>query len=170
MAGAVVALTPVATLMFRYNNPDALLTLVLTAAAYATIRALEGGRTRWMVLAGVLIGFGFITKMLQALILLPVLGLVYLLAGPPKLGRRLVQCVYLGVATLVAGGWWVAAVQLLPAGDRPYVGGSTEQQRAQPHLRLQRVRAASPATRPAASVGPGSPATCGARPAGTGCS
>ncbi len=49
LAGAVVALTPVATLMFRYNNPDALLTLVLTAAAYATIRAIEGGRTRWMV-------------------------------------------------------------------------------------------------------------------------
>ena len=125
LAGAVLALTPVATLMFRFNNPDAMLTLVLTAAAYATIRAIEGGRTRWMVLAGALIGFGFITKMLQALILLPVLALVYLLAGPPKLGRRLVQLVYTGVALLVSAGWWVAAVQLTPAADRPYVGGST---------------------------------------------
>ena len=84
LAGAVLALTPVATLMFRFNNPDALLTLVLTAAAYATVRAIESGRSRWMVLAGALIGFGFITKMLQALILLPVLALVYLLAGPPE--------------------------------------------------------------------------------------
>jgi 4-amino-4-deoxy-L-arabinose transferase-like glycosyltransferase len=125
LAGAVVALTPVATLMFRYNNPDALLTLVLTAAAYATVRAIEGGRTRWMVAAGALIGFGFITKMLQALILLPVLALVYLLAGPPKLGRRIVQLIYTGVALVVSGGWWVAAVQLTPAADRPYVGGST---------------------------------------------
>ena len=125
LAGAVLALTPVATLMFRFNNPDAMLTLVLTAAAYATIRAIEGGRTRWMVFAGALIGFGFITKMLQALILLPVLALVYLLAGPPKLGRRLVQLVYTGVALLVSAGWWVAAVQLTPAADRPYVGGST---------------------------------------------
>ena len=98
---------------------------MLTAAAYATVRAIEGGRTRWMVLAGALIGFGFITKMLQALILLPVLALVYLLAGPPKLGRRIVQLVYTGVALLVSGGWWVAAVQLTPAADRPYVGGST---------------------------------------------
>ena len=94
LAGAVLALTPVATLMFRFNNPDALLTLLLTGAAYATIRALEAGRTRWLVLAGALIGFGFITKMLQAFILLPVLALVYLLAGPPKLGRRIVQLVY----------------------------------------------------------------------------
>jgi 4-amino-4-deoxy-L-arabinose transferase-like glycosyltransferase len=125
IAGAALALTPVATLMFRFNNPDALLTLLLTGAAYATLRAVEGGRTRWLVLAGTLIGFGFITKMLQALILLPVLALVYLLAGPPKLGRRIVQLIYTGVALLVAGGWWVAAVQLTPAADRPYVGGST---------------------------------------------
>jgi 4-amino-4-deoxy-L-arabinose transferase-like glycosyltransferase len=126
VAGAVLALTPVATLMFRFNNPDALLTLLLTGAAYATVRAVEGGRTRWMVLAGTLVGFGFITKMLQALILMPVLALVYLVAGPPKLGRRIVQLAYSGVALLVAGGWWVAAVQLTPAADRPYIGGSTD--------------------------------------------
>ena len=126
LAGAVVALTPVATLMFRFNNPDALLTLLLTGAAYATFRAVEDGRSRWMVLAGTLIGFGFITKMLQAVILIPVVALVYLLAGPPKLGRRVIQVVYSGVAVVVAGGWWVAAVQLTPAADRPYVGGSTD--------------------------------------------
>ncbi len=126
LAGTVVALTPVATLMFRFNNPDALLTLLLTGAAYATVRAIEDGRSRWMVLAGTLIGFGFITKMLQAIILIPVLALVYLVAGPPKLGRRIVQVAYSGVAMVVAGGWWVAAVQLTPAADRPYVGGSTD--------------------------------------------
>jgi 4-amino-4-deoxy-L-arabinose transferase-like glycosyltransferase len=126
LAGTVVALTPVATLMFRFNNPDALLTLLLVAASYATIRAIESGRTRWMVLAGTFVGFGFITKMLQALILMPVLGLVYLLAGPPKLGRRVVQVIWSGVAMLVAGGWWVAAVELTPAADRPYVGGSAD--------------------------------------------
>jgi 4-amino-4-deoxy-L-arabinose transferase-like glycosyltransferase len=126
LAGAVVALTPVATLMFRFNNPDALLTLLLSGAAYATIRAVEAGRTRWLVLAGALVGFGFITKMLQALILMPVLALVYLIAGPPKVGRRIVQLVWSGVALVVAGGWWVAVVALTPAADRPYVGGSTD--------------------------------------------
>ena len=126
LAGAVVALTPVAALMFRFDNPDALLTLLLTLAAYATVRAVEDGRSRWMVLAGTLIGFGFITKMLQAIILIPVLALVYLLAGPPRLGRRVVQVIYSGLAMVVAGGWWVAAVQLTPAADRPYIGGSSD--------------------------------------------
>ncbi len=126
LAGAVLAVTPVAALMFRFNNPDALLALVMTCAAYATIRALEAGRTRWLVLAGALVGFGFITKMLQAFILLPVLALVYLLAGPPKLGRRIVQLIYCGIAVVVSSGWWVAAVELTPKADRPYVGGSTD--------------------------------------------
>jgi 4-amino-4-deoxy-L-arabinose transferase-like glycosyltransferase len=126
LAGTALALTPVAVLMFRYNNPDALLVLLLTGAAYATVRAVEGGKTRWLVLAGTLVGFGFITKMLQALIVVPVFAGVYLLAGPPKLGRRIGQLLAGGLAVVVAGGWWVAAVELVPVADRPYIGGSQD--------------------------------------------
>jgi 4-amino-4-deoxy-L-arabinose transferase-like glycosyltransferase len=124
IAGAVLALTPVAALMFRYNNPDALLVLLLVAAAYTTVRAVETGRTRWLVAAGSFVGFGFITKMLQAFVVIPVIGLVYLWAGPPKLGRRIVQLLAGGLAVVVSAGWWVAAVMLTPAADRPYIGGS----------------------------------------------
>ena len=125
LAGAVLALTPVAALMFRFNNPDALLVLLLTAAAYGVTRAIESGRTRWLVLAGALIGFGFLAKMLQAFLVLPPYALAYLVAGPPRLGRRVLQLLAAGAAVVVAAGWWVAAVMLIPAADRPYVGGST---------------------------------------------
>jgi 4-amino-4-deoxy-L-arabinose transferase-like glycosyltransferase len=64
LAGAVLALTPVAVLMFRFNNPDALLVLLLTLAAYALVRAVEAGRTGWLVTAAACLGFGFLTKML----------------------------------------------------------------------------------------------------------
>jgi 4-amino-4-deoxy-L-arabinose transferase-like glycosyltransferase len=124
LAGAVLALTPVAALMFRFNNPDALLVLLLTAGAYALTRALEHGSTRWLVFAFSLVGFGFLAKMLQALIVLPVFALVYLFAGPPRLGRRIYQLFLGGIATLVAAGWWIAIVQLTPASSRPYIGGS----------------------------------------------
>ena len=124
LAGAVLALTPVAALMFRYNNPDTLLVLLLALAAYATTRAVEDGRTRWLVLAGTLVGLGFLTKMLQALVVVPVFAAVYVVAGPPKLGQRVTQLMLSGVALVVSGGWWVAVVQLTPAADRPYVGGS----------------------------------------------
>jgi 4-amino-4-deoxy-L-arabinose transferase-like glycosyltransferase len=126
LGGAVVALTPVAALMFRYNNPDAMLALLLAGALYATMRALERAQTKWLVLAGALVGFGFITKMMQAFLILPVMAVVYLLAAPTGVRRRVWQVVLMGVSVLVAAGWWVAAVVLTPAADRPYVGGSQD--------------------------------------------
>jgi 4-amino-4-deoxy-L-arabinose transferase-like glycosyltransferase len=124
LAGAVLALTPVAALMFRFNNPDALLVLLLSLAAWATLRAVEDGRTRWMVLAGVLIGFGFLTKQLQAFVVLPGFAAAYLLASPVSLGRR-IRDGFLAVGAMVlAFGWWVAVVELVPASMRPYIGGS----------------------------------------------
>jgi 4-amino-4-deoxy-L-arabinose transferase-like glycosyltransferase len=126
IAAAVAALTPVAVLMFRFDNPDALLVLVMTLAAYTITRAIESGLTRWIVLTGALLGFGYLTKMLQAFLVLPVFALAYLWAGQPSLGKRLWQLLA-GLAGLVAAaGWWVAIVLLTPAADRPYVGGSTD--------------------------------------------
>jgi 4-amino-4-deoxy-L-arabinose transferase-like glycosyltransferase len=124
IAGAVLATTPAAALMFRYNNPDALLTLLLIGSAYAMVRALEGARTRWIVLAGALVGLGFLTKMMQALVVVPGFGLVYLYAAPTTLRRRIRQLAAAGGAVILSAGWWVAAVTLIPAADRPYIGGS----------------------------------------------
>jgi 4-amino-4-deoxy-L-arabinose transferase-like glycosyltransferase len=124
LAGAVVVLTPVAAMMFRFNNPDSLLALLLAGSMYALVRALEKAQTRWLVLAGTLVGFGFITKMLQAFLIIPALVIVYLLAAPTGWWRRVWQVVVMGVSTVVAAGWWVAAVELTPAADRPYIGGS----------------------------------------------
>lgn len=126
LAGAVLALTPISALMFRFNNPDALLVLLLTAGAYAMVRALEAASTRWLLLAFTLVGFGFLTKMLQALLVVPAFGLVYLIAAPTPLRRRLGQLVGAGVALLVSAGWWVAIVELIPASARPYIGGSQD--------------------------------------------
>jgi 4-amino-4-deoxy-L-arabinose transferase-like glycosyltransferase len=123
-AGAVTALTPVAALMFRFNNPDALMVLLITLAAYATVRGIEDGRARWMVLAGGLVGFGFLAKELQALVVVPALAGAYLLAAPGRWWTRLRQLFYGGVALAAAAGWWIMAVQLTPAADRPYIGGS----------------------------------------------
>ena len=124
LAGAVVAVTPVAGLIFRYNNPDALLVLVLTAAAYAMTRALEHGTSRWLALAFALVGFGFLAKMLQTFLVVPPFVLAYLVSAPGTLGRRVRQLAMAGLAMLAAAGWWVVAVELTPGADRPYIGGS----------------------------------------------
>jgi 4-amino-4-deoxy-L-arabinose transferase-like glycosyltransferase len=126
LAGAALALTPVAVLMFRFNNPDAQLTLLLVGSAYAMTRAVEKGQTRWLALAGALIGFGFLTKMLQALIVVPGFALVYLVLAPTPVRRRLIQLLVAAVALFVSAVWWVAIVALWPASSRPYIGGSQD--------------------------------------------
>ena len=125
IAGLVLALTPVAALMFRFNNPDALLVLLMTAAAYTLVRAVENGRSRWLVLTGVLLGFAFLAKMLQAFLVVPGLAVTYLWAGPPRLGRRIWQTALMGGGIIAGAGWWILAAELTPAAMRPYFGGST---------------------------------------------
>jgi 4-amino-4-deoxy-L-arabinose transferase-like glycosyltransferase len=124
IAGALLAVTPVAVLMFRFNNPDALMTLLLVVAAYGVTRAIDDGRLRWLLVAGVAMGFDFLTKSLQPFTVLPALALVYLVAANTTLGRRIRHLLLAGLAMVVSAGWWMLAVALTPASSRPYIGGS----------------------------------------------
>ena len=126
IAGAVLAVTPVAVLMFRFNNPDALLTLLLAASAYTLLRASERGSTGWLLVTSAILGTAFLTKMAQALIVVPVFALVYLVVAPTPVRRRLWQLAAAAAALVVASGWWVAIVELVPASARPYIGGSQD--------------------------------------------
>ena len=167
IAGAVAALTPVAVLMFRFDNPDALLVLVLVAAAYAVVRAVETASTRWLVLVGVLVGAGFLSKMLQALLVVPAFALAYLVAAPTPLRRRIGQLLAAGLALLVSAGWWVAIVELVPARPaRTSAGRRTT--RCSSSCSATTGSAGSPVTRPAASAV--ATVAAGDRPAGAGCS
>jgi len=126
LAGTVMALTPVAVLMFRFDNPDALLVLLLTLAAYLLTRACASGRRATLVGVGVLVGAAFLTKTLQAFLVVPGFALVWLTCAPLTLRRRFVDLLWAGLAMVLAGGWWVAVVQLVPADWRPYIGGSQD--------------------------------------------
>ncbi|WP_405549489.1 glycosyltransferase family 39 protein [Streptomyces microflavus] len=124
IAVGVFALTPVAALMFRFNNPDALLALLMTVTVWCVLRALEQGRTKWLLWAGAAVGFAFLTKTLQAFLILPPLAVLYAVCAPVPVRKRLGQLALSALTMVVAGGWWVAIVELMPASSRPYVGGS----------------------------------------------
>jgi len=124
VAGAVLALMPVTAGTFRATDPDALLVLLLVAAAYAVVRATRTAGTGWLLLAGGFVGIAALTHTAAALVPLPAMALAHLVAAPTGLRRRVRQLVAAGFALVVAGGWWFALVELTPAGSRPYVGGS----------------------------------------------
>jgi len=125
VAALVLTLTPISIAANRNNTMDSQLVLTSLLAAWAFIIATEKGRLRWLLLGAVLVGLGFNIKMLQAFLVLPALYLLYLLAAPLGLLKRLW---HLAVATIVLGAVslsWAAAVDLTPPEARPYVGSST---------------------------------------------
>jgi 4-amino-4-deoxy-L-arabinose transferase-like glycosyltransferase len=130
IAGGLVVLTPVAALIFRFNNPDALLVFLVTLAGYCMVRAIQTERGRaalgWLLLAGVALGFAFLTKMLQGLLVLPAFALAYLIAGHSRLWTRIWHLLAAAGALIVSAGWYVLLVSLWPADSRPYIGGSTD--------------------------------------------
>jgi 4-amino-4-deoxy-L-arabinose transferase-like glycosyltransferase len=126
LAGVALALTPVAALMFRFNNPDAVMVLLMVASAYCTIRALRDASARWIALAGVALGFAFLAKMLEGLMVMPAIGLVYLVAAPTSLSKRLRHLLGALAAFIMSAGWFIVLTLLWPASSRPYIAGSTD--------------------------------------------
>jgi 4-amino-4-deoxy-L-arabinose transferase-like glycosyltransferase len=126
LAGVALALTPVAALMFRYNNPDAAMVLAMTAATYCTVRALDRQGARWLALAGVALGCAFLAKMLEGLLVMPALAAAYLLAAPVRMRTRVAHLLGCAVAVVAASGWFVLLTMWWPPSSRPYLAGSTD--------------------------------------------
>jgi 4-amino-4-deoxy-L-arabinose transferase-like glycosyltransferase len=125
LAALALALTPISVATSRHNNLEGLLVLTVLLAAWAFILAVETGRLRWLLVGALVVGVGFDIKMLEAFLVLPALYLLYLVAAPVGWQRRMT---HLGLATVVivaASLPWVAAVDLTPADQRPYVGSSS---------------------------------------------
>jgi 4-amino-4-deoxy-L-arabinose transferase-like glycosyltransferase len=128
VAGLALATTPITVGISRHNNPDALLVLCCVAALWFAVRALEDGRTRWLLFAGVCVGLGFETKMGVALTVLPGIAAAWLWLAPRGRGRldALRQLLAGGVAMAFVGGAWPALVELTPAAERPWVSGTSD--------------------------------------------
>jgi 4-amino-4-deoxy-L-arabinose transferase-like glycosyltransferase len=124
VAGLALALTPITVGISRHNNPDALLVLCCIAALWCTLQALEGGRVRWLVLAGACVGLGFETKMGVALMVVPGIVAAWLWIAPHGRKRALGELLGAGGVMALIGGAWPALVELTPAADRPWVSGT----------------------------------------------
>ncbi|HYZ81773.1 MAG TPA: glycosyltransferase family 39 protein, partial [Solirubrobacteraceae bacterium] len=126
VAGIALATTPIAVAMSRHNNPDELLVLCCVAALWLAVRALEDGRTKWLVWCGVAVGLGFETKMAVALFVVPGIALAYLWVAPRGRLTAVRQLFAGGVALAVVGLAWPILVTLTPAADRPWISGTAD--------------------------------------------
>jgi 4-amino-4-deoxy-L-arabinose transferase-like glycosyltransferase len=125
LAAIVLVLAPATVALNRGNVSDTLMVLLLLLAADATVTAIGSGRVRSLIVAAVFVGLAFQAKMIEAWLVLPALGLAYLVGAPGGWRRQLAR---LGGAGLVSGGVslsWMALVAVWPAAHRPYVDGSS---------------------------------------------
>jgi len=127
VAGALtLAVFPSFVAVARDNGPDPLLILFMLLAALFALTAIDRGRLRSLIMSAVMVGLAFNTKTLAAVLVVPGLVLVYLLCAPVSVSRRLVHLLTAGLVLVVVSGAWIAFVDLTPASQRPYVGGSTD--------------------------------------------
>src|SRR3954454_790162 len=126
VAGVVLALTPITVAVSRHNNPDALLVLCCVAALWFLVRALEDGRTKWIVWAGVCVGLAFEAKMLVALMVVPGIAAAWMWVAPRGRVAAIKQLLAGGVAMVLVGLAWPLLVALTPASDRPWISGTAD--------------------------------------------
>ncbi|WP_329338928.1 glycosyltransferase family 39 protein [Streptomyces sp. NBC_00663] len=126
IAALVLALTPITVAINRDNNPDTILVLLMVGGAALALRAVRTDRLLPLIGSAVLFGLAFNTKMLQGYIALPAVFAVYVYASKLGWKKKAVNLALAAVALAVASFWWAAAVSLVPADDRPYIGGSTD--------------------------------------------
>ncbi len=126
LAALALALSPISVVTNRNITIDSTLALVLLVGAWAVMRAAETGRLRWLLLSAVVVGIGFNVKMLEAYLVVPAYGLLYLLAAPVSVWKRVGHLALAAIVLLAISLSWALAVDLTPASLRPYVGSSQD--------------------------------------------
>jgi 4-amino-4-deoxy-L-arabinose transferase-like glycosyltransferase len=124
LASLALAVSPISVVTNRNNTIDSTLTLVMLLGAWAVLRAAETGKLRWLLLCAVTVGIGFNIKMMEAYLVIPAFGLLYLLAAPRSIWRRLANLALATILLLAISLSWALAVDLTPASQRPYVGST----------------------------------------------
>ncbi|HXC24097.1 MAG TPA: glycosyltransferase family 39 protein [Solirubrobacteraceae bacterium] len=124
-AALALAVFPSFVAVSRENGVDPLLLLLTILACGSALNAIEDGRWRWLIASALLVGFAFNTKTLAAYLIVPGIALAYLVCAPGRWYRQIGMLAVAGLVMGVASFAWIAAVELTPASQRPYVGSST---------------------------------------------
>jgi 4-amino-4-deoxy-L-arabinose transferase-like glycosyltransferase len=124
LAALALAVSPISVVTAHYQTIDSTLALVLLLGAWTVFRAAETGRLHWLLLSAAIVGIGFNIKMLEAYLVVPAFGLLYLLAGPKGVWKRIGHLILAGIVLLAVSLSWAVVVDMTPASQRPYVGSS----------------------------------------------
>ena len=125
VAALALAVTPILVAVSRNGTMDTQLIFVLLLAVWVAIRAARERSLPWLLVSVILIGIGFNIKMIQAFVVVPAVLVIYFLGTPDLMLRK--RALHIGLAIIILIGVslsWAVAVDMVPASERPYIGGS----------------------------------------------
>jgi 4-amino-4-deoxy-L-arabinose transferase-like glycosyltransferase len=125
VAAGVMAFTPILVALSRTNNLDMLLLFFLLCGTLLMQKAVDKRSLPLYFAAMACVGVGFNIKMLQAFLVVPAFVLWYLL-GSGKWLKKILHTALALVVLVAVSFSWALAVDLTPASERPYVGGSDD--------------------------------------------
>src|SRR5579885_1295582 len=126
LAALALAVFPISVVTNRNITIDSTLTLTLLIGAWAVLRAAETGKLRWLLLSAFIVGVGFNIKMLEAYLVVPAYAVLYLVAAPRSIWKRIGHLALAGLLLIALSLSWVVAVDLTPASQRPYVDSTQD--------------------------------------------
>jgi len=126
LAALALALSPISIVTNRNDTIDSILALTILVGAWAVLRAAETGKLRWLLLSAAIVGIGFNIKMMEAYLVVPAYGLLYLLAAPISIWKRVGHLALAALLLLVVSFSRIVAVDLTPASQRPYVDSTQD--------------------------------------------
>ena len=125
-AAATLAVLPAAILTAHSDTMDSVMMALNVLAVWLVVVAAQR-RSAWpVVAAGAVVGLAFNVKLFEALIFLPALVLLAVLAGEGPMRRRALALGGSAVALLMVGLGWIAGASLTALGQRPWPIGSSD--------------------------------------------
>jgi 4-amino-4-deoxy-L-arabinose transferase-like glycosyltransferase len=125
-AAAGLAVLPAAILTAHSDTMDSVMMLFDVLAAWLVVVGAQSRRAWPVVAAGAVLGIAFNVKLFEALIVVPALALLMLLAVDLPARRRVLALGGSLVAFVVVSLSWVVTASLTPLGGRPWPIGSTD--------------------------------------------
>lgn len=125
VAALIFAVTPAVVVVSRNSTMDMQLVFWLLLAIWFLMKSIDTGKWRWLLVCGVLIGIGFNVKMLQAYLVVPAVVVTYLVFAKGKMLKRIAAGALAAVLMVGVSFAWIAAVDMTPASQRPYVDSTS---------------------------------------------
>ncbi len=126
VSSSILCVIPSSVIIDSRNEPDALMMFLVLCSSFFIIKSVRSNNIFWLIPFALFIGLAFNTKMLVALIPLPVFFLYYFLSKDENLFKKIKHLFLTSLLITIISFSWVFIVWITPSNERPWVGSTSD--------------------------------------------